>query len=503
MNTNKMLHKRMRGLAILAIFLVMESLLFFNAGVSTVQGDSNVAINKPYTSSVAASSSYPDTGGTELTNGLYDATATYTNAAWQGRLVSSSYYQTIDLGANYNVNKIFTNFLSGCCGISWPTTVAFSYSANGSSFTSLGNAVPQAANGKLKKYQWAGTSITARYIRMTVTNANKWTFEDEMEVWAGGTGPTPTRTPTSVPGTATIWKGSFAQPWLISDWTASNFDTEYQYMLNVKMDHNIWQWTVDSTPSMKCAYYPTSLSGFTQCNSTDAVLISLQRAQAKGIKVWLGLNWTDDWWNKEANDPVWLTTEFNLSKQVAQELWNRYSAYSSAIAGFYMTMEVDNVNFPDSTTENRMIVVYNDVATYIHTNMNKPVMVAPFFNESMGRNASDYAAQWGRIVAGAPLDVVALQDGIGVGHATVSSIASWLSPMRTAIKNARPSTQFWVDLETFRNSNPADVTRVIQQLEAEKAYVDKVTTFSFNHYDSPQQGNQAQYDVWKAYTDTH
>jgi hypothetical protein len=344
--------------------------------------------------------------------------------------------------------------------------------------------------------------VTARYIRMTVTDAGGWVFEDEMEVSGSGGGPT--STPTATPTGPSVWKGSFFQPYLASSWNATNFDTEYQYMLNVKMDHIIWQWTVDSTPATKCAFYPTSLSGYTQCNSYDAVLVSLQRAQAKGIKVWLGLNWTDDWWNNYANNQTWLTNEFNLSKQVAQELWNRYSSYSSSIAGFYLTMEVDNVNFPDSTTENRMITVYNDVATYIHTNMGKPVMVAPFFNEASGRNASDYAAQWGRIVAGAPLDVVALQDGIGVGHASVATIASWLSPMRTAIKNARPATEFWSDLETcLTDFTAAPVSRVIQQLEAEKAYVDKFTTFSFNHYDSPQQGHTTQYNDWKAYTDTH
>jgi hypothetical protein len=319
-------------------------------------------------------------------------------------------------------------------------------------------------------------------------------------------GPTPTLIPTATNGNdPNVWQGSFFQPYLVTSWTATNFDTEYQYMLDVRMDHIIWQWTVDSTPSQMCAFYPTSISGFTECCSGDPVLLSLQRAQAKGIKVWLGLNWTDDWWSHYANDQAWLTNEFNISKLVAQELWDNYGTqYGSAIAGFYMTMEMDNYNFGTTTLENRMITVYNDVAAYFHTNMNKPVMVAPFFNTAGGQTAQQYADMWGRIVAAAPLDIVAVQDGIGVGHATVADMPLWLGSMHTAIDANRPATQFWSDLETLRKGyNPADVSRVIQQLEGEKLYVDKFTTFSFNHYDSPQQGHQTQYTQWKAYTDTH
>ena len=323
---------------------------------------------------------------------------------------------------------------------------------------------------------------------------------------------TPGRMPALIPASTTgndpnVWQGSFFQPYLTDSWTATNFATEFQYMKNVKMDHVIWQWTVDSKNMW--TYYPTAMSGFRQHNSYDAVGVSLAQAQARGLKAWLGLNWTDDWWTKYANDNTWLTDQFTISKAAARELWTRYGAqYGSTIAGFYLTMEMDNVNFRTTTAQGRMAAVYADAANYIHANTGKPVMIAPFFNSSAGQNAAQYASMWGYIVGQAPLDVIAVQDGIGVGHATLSNIASWLAPLRTALKNARPATEFWSDLETMnpdhtRGFVSAPASRLIQQVETEKPYVDKITTFSFNHYDSPQQGHATEYGQWKAYTDTH
>jgi len=305
---------------------------------------------------------------------------------------------------------------------------------------------------------------------------------------------------------AKILQGSFFQPSLSDGWGASGFATEYDYMKDVYMDHIIWQWTADSKNML--TWYPTNLPGFTQHSTYDAVGVSLEQAQQKGIKVWLGLNWTDDWWNKYANDEAWLTNEFNLSKQIAQELWDLYGlAYGDTIAGFYMTMEVDNVNFQTTVTKDRMKNVYKDVADYIHANMNKPVMVAPFFNEYYGgdhQGVTEYADMWEYILTTAPIDIVAVQDGIGVDHCSVETIGTWLSALKDAIAAVRPSTQLWSDLETLDSDfTPALISRVIDQINAEAPYVVKFTSFSFNHYDSPQQGHTSEYNDYKAYVDQY
>jgi hypothetical protein len=322
-------------------------------------------------------------------------------------------------------------------------------------------------------------------------------------------GPSPTPVPTNTPasGGPTILDGSFIQPSLSGWWTTANFATEYGWMNGVRMNHEMWQWTVDSSARKMCTYYPSAISAFPkQCQRNgrgDPVYDSLIEAQKAGLVVWLGLNWSDEWWNNYANDNAWLTTQFGYSKQIAQELWNRYGgAFGNTIAGFYMTMEMDNLNFQTQVTQDRMAYVYKDVADYVHANTGKPVMVAPFFNETLGQNATQYAAMWGYILTTAPIDIVALQDGVGVGHASVATVGPWFSAMKNAILAARPSTQLWSDLETMTGSSPAPTQRIIDQINAERPYVYTFTSFAFNHYQSPQQGFTTQYNEYKAYVDT-
>ena len=130
----------------------------------------------------------------------------------------------------------------------------------------------------------------------------------------------------------------------------------------------------------------------------------------------------------------------------------------------------------------------------------KPLMVAPFFNETVCtyQKPQEYAEMWGRILKAAPIDVIALQDGIGEHHCTAATINLGLEPLKTAIHKANPATQLWSDLETFELSKdgmrcPACFERVQKQLESEGKFVDRFTSFSFNHFNSPKQSFFAKY----------
>ena len=305
----------------------------------------------------------------------------------------------------------------------------------------------------------------------------------------------------------TLIKGSFFQPGLVVSWDSSKFASEFQYMRDVKMDHAIWQWTVNSKPGIQAAYYPTTLPGLVA--KGDLVAASLIAAKDKGLQVWLGLNWNDDWFKMGATDTNWISNEFLLSRQIASELWSLYGSGSgAAIAGFYITMEMDNLNFQSAAKQDLMKNAYQTTCDFIHTTTGKPVMVAPFFNKNVGQNASAYAAMWGSILRSASIDIVAMQDGVGVHHAGTADLALWFSEMRGAIQASRPSTKLWSDLETFDETVgggyvSAPVSRVITQFQKVAPYVDKVTSFSFNHYDSPNRSRTNEYAQWKAYSDTH
>lgn len=311
---------------------------------------------------------------------------------------------------------------------------------------------------------------------------------------------------------ASIWKkdtvnpslleGSFFQPSLVLNWTNADFAAEFDVMRSLGMNHIIWQWTIDSKEKQAC--YPTVLPGYSQLSPRDLVGISLEEAEKKGLKVWIGLNCNDDWFTYYANNEKWLANETSLSISMVQELWCRYGpAYTDTIAGFYLPLEVDNVHFKNKERQSRMAKAYKELAEMIHVTTSKPVMIAPFFNEGRGQDARTYAEMWGNILKVAPIDVIALQDGIGCEHASVSSIGNWLEALGTKIREIRPATELWSDLETFTTKlQSAPIERVISQIQAEKQYVTKITSFSFNHYDSPNTGHAGQFLQYKEYVDS-
>ncbi|MFI7231252.1 discoidin domain-containing protein [Nonomuraea angiospora] len=132
----------------------------------------------------ATSPSYPDSGG-ELTDGAY-GTASYGDAAWQGRNAGAGYSITVDLGAQKTVKELRSDWLqTKSVYIFLPKKVTYEVSADGSSYTAAGSVAAPADGGadQARTYRLLGLNATARYVRITVEPAGSaWSFTDEVEV---------------------------------------------------------------------------------------------------------------------------------------------------------------------------------------------------------------------------------------------------------------------------------------------------------------------------------
>ena len=127
-------------------------------------------------------------------------------------------------------------------------------------------------------------------------------------------------------------------------------------------------------------------------------------------------------------------------------------------------------------------------------------MAAPFFNDAEGLRPIAYDSWWKDVAGGARLDILALQDGIGVGHAKLNDVGEWFRGMSEELANT--GCVLWSDLETFATESngtdgAASVSRVAKQVAAEGVYVERLTTFAFTHYDCPQQRRDAEFAEWK------
>lgn len=291
--------------------------------------------------------------------------------------------------------------------------------------------------------------------------------------------------------------GSFAQPKLIDDFTDAQLSNEINVLTGACMTDQILQWTADTKANT--TVYPSGLgSPYTQSTKTDVVGRVLTAADNR-INEYLGLQINDDWWAKYANDPGWLNAQATAATNLAADLNAKYGTHPS-FAGWYLSFEVDNWNFTTQASWTAMANFYSTVAGYLHTlTPGKPVVISPFFNTAGGQTSSQWTTMWQYILANAPIDVIALQDGIGAGHAQTSQLAEWFGATKAAIPTGS-STQLWADAETFTpDFNPLGIGTVVADLKAEAPYVTRFWSFSYDHYDSPLVVNPLYDKVYRDY----
>jgi chitodextrinase len=292
--------------------------------------------------------------------------------------------------------------------------------------------------------------------------------------------------------------GSFVQPALIDGMTSTQLTSEFSTLTNACITSQVLQWTADT--GNDTTVYPSGLAGYTQSTSTDVVSRLLTAADTAGVKEYLGLGTDNDWWTNYANNTTWLSSQATAADALADDLYSKYSSHTS-LSGWYIPFEVDNWNFLTSTTWSNMATFLSTVATHLHTlSPGLPVIIAPFFNTSGGQTSSQWTTMWESILANAPIDVLALQDGVGDGHATTAQLSTWFSATQTAITTSSPSTALWSDSDTYNpDFTPMSISNVVADLDAEAPYVSNILSFSYDHYDSPSQVPSAYDATYRGY----
>lgn len=481
--------RQLRKRLVLGLGLVLAFVSIGIVPLSSSATSWNVILGAGYTASDAAHTSYPDSGGDELTDGDYAANL-LADSAWQGRFDKTSYSFTIDLGSKRNFKTFKANFFKYTgASVQTPTQVQFQYSNNGSSYTNACTVNQQGAGVDVVAVPYtcsASSPISAQYVKMIVTSAaSTWSFIDEWEVV------TPDFTEPKL-------SGSFLQPQLGDEWTNAEWDDEFVYMQEAGMGHLILQWSANSENNT--AVYPTTLSGFTQSTTRDVVEKALEMGDSYGFDIYIGLQLNHEWFANYTSNLTWLNEEADIAVDLVEDLWDQYGGYDS-FKGWYLSFEVDNWNLPTSTEWQRMVDFYDEVIDAIHTESpGLPIMISPFYNVSGGLTTSGWQTMWEYILSRVDIDIIALQDGVGAGHAVTADLDDWFIATKTAIDNESPSTELWSDVETFNlDFKPMNMQTVLSDMLAVEDYVTNYTSFSFNHYMSPQQVNSFYFDTYKNY----
>ena len=291
--------------------------------------------------------------------------------------------------------------------------------------------------------------------------------------------------------------GSFITGDLCASWSDARWQEEFTSLKNAGMHYVIIQAIADSYPGRKTeTIYPSTLpntalaSYISSSANKDIVDACLRNAESAGIKVFIGIDMSTNWWNVYGNDTTWLYNQMKLDNQICDEVWNLYKTkYPNAFYGWYWSYEVDNVNFKSSAQQSVLINAMNLQLDHLNSSKEKlPFMWCPFMNSSLGTPQA-YELMWENVFAGlqtSPGDIFCPQDCVGAGGLKLNEVVNWFSALRQAV-DTKPGLVMWSDVETFEISTETTATldRVISQLKMEQPYVDNYVSWEYCYYDSP------------------
>jgi hypothetical protein len=136
---------------------------------------------------------------------------------------------------------------------------------------------------------------------------------------------------------------------------------------------------------------------------------------------------------------------------VADELYASYFAhYPGTFAGWYINWEMDNFAGYNRRAKQKeyMIEALQMVSSHLEAlNSNLPSSIAPFFNVAGGSTAQAYGEFWYEVMSKTGVDILMLQDGIGVEHANLDQLPEWYQQVYAGVRVAGKIC--WSDLENF------------------------------------------------------
>ena len=248
---------------------------------------------------------------------------------------------------------------------------------------------------------------------------------------------------------------------------------------------------------------PTTWPGTPSQGGKESVDYLLDAAVANGMKAWLGLYLCEkdfcNWWDSQdidddidRNDSVAIEWHVQRSIQVAQDLLAKYGDHAG-FGGLYMSIEPANITFMGNETRKVLASAIDRVAKAAHAA--KPgvkVSICPFFNTSLS-SAEEFGSVWEYVIENSDLDVLMLQDGVGVEPQTLTASEDLVSPWYAALRRAanKKGIEFWGNSELFTNLGtrlnvdliPSTMEKIRMQLTAEAGYVDKFVCFAFSYLD--------------------
>lgn len=224
--------------------------------------------------------------------------------------------------------------------------------------------------------------------------------------------------------------------------------------------------------------FPSTVFG--TAHRDDFAGLILSEAEKRNMQVFFGLYISNlDWNHGDAEG------EIRKNKAFIEEIWTRYGR-SPSFAGWYIPQEscCDELNITD--VMQGLSKICKEYAP------NKPVMISPYFRTEItesgrGFTPQEHYEEWDRIFAKIAdnIDICAFQDG----SAPMEQMEAFYQTTAQLCK--KYNIRHWVNTETFERDVrkmyfPIPFQDLKLKLQMYQAYAEKIITFEFSHFLSPQ-----------------
>lgn len=225
----------------------------------------------------------------------------------------------------------------------------------------------------------------------------------------------------------------------------------------------------------------------------DLVDVFLTEAERCGMQFFFGTYDSGEHWiNGDYR------AESDLNRDFCTEVMDRYG-HRRAFAGWYISHEINTFNAG-------MMRVYDELAGHLRTLKNVPILMSPYVKgaKQFGAEAislDQHVKEWESVFRDleGKVDIVAFQDG----QMSFLDLPDYLRVNRELAE--RHGLRCWSNLESFDRDMPikfppTDIRKLLYKAEqASAAGVEKLITFEFSHFMSPNSAYPAARNLYDRY----
>lgn len=296
------------------------------------------------------------------------------------------------------------------------------------------------------------------------------------------------------------FRSSFIQYWYCQHWDYYRWVEEFRMLQKIGINEIILQNIVDT--NSRYAVYPTAMEGYSS-NSIDMVEMCLSAADSTGMNARIGLGFNDEWWSIDGSNKTWLEYESEVNVSIIKEVVTKYCGHQS-LTGWYIPHEFHPLMALSYDQQNNLNLFFKRIANGIKLDSTKTIMIAPFYNARLSGPVT--LAFWSDIIhhvfKDTGIDIMALQDSIGVGFNTLKDLDEIYASTQKATEEI--GLHLYAVTETFMETagrnGPAPLHRIYEQMSKVAPYVKDFMAFSIDHYQNGVEPTQVtDYDDYHHY----